>query len=44
MSLMLRTLRSTYNKAIENKYARKSDYPFNEYKIGKLMSAQRRGL
>ena len=45
MSLMLRTLRSTYNKAIENKYARKSDYPFNEYKIGKFdVSTEKRAI
>lgn len=36
MSLMFRTLRSAYNKAIESKYARKSDYPFDEYKINKF--------
>lgn len=44
MSLMLRTLRSTYNKAIENKYARKSDYPSMNTRLVNLMSAQRRGL
>ena len=36
ISLQFRTLRSVYNKAIENKCARKSDYPFNEYKINKF--------
>lgn len=36
MSLMFRTLRSAYNKAIESKCARKSDYPFDEYKINKF--------
>lgn len=36
MSLLFRTLRSTYNKAIEAKCARKSDYPFNEYRISKF--------
>lgn len=36
MSLMFRTLRSAYNKAIESKCARKSDYPFEEYKINKF--------
>ena len=35
ISLQFRTLRSVYNKAIESKCARKSDYPFNEYKIQK---------
>ena len=33
---MFRTLRSTYNKAIKAKCARKSDYPFDEYKINKF--------
>ena len=32
ISLMFRTLRSAYNKAIKAKCARASDYPFNEYK------------
>lgn len=36
ISLMFRTLRSTYNKAIKAKCARKSDYPFDEYKINKF--------
>ena len=36
MSLMFRTLRSAYNKAIKAKCARKSDYPFDEYKINKF--------
>lgn len=36
MSLLFRTLRSTYNKAIEAKCARKSDYPFHEYRISKF--------
>lgn len=36
MSLMFRTLRSAYNKAIECKCARKSDYPFNDYRISKF--------
>ncbi|WP_346998367.1 tyrosine-type recombinase/integrase, partial [Bacteroides cellulosilyticus] len=36
MSLLFRTLRSTYNKAIEDKCARKSDYPFNQYRISKF--------
>ena len=36
ISLQFRTLRSVYNKAIESKCARKSDYPFNEYKINKF--------
>lgn len=36
ISLMFRTLRSTYNKAIKAKCARKSDYPFDDYKINKF--------
>ena len=36
ISLLFRTLRSTYNKAIKAKCARKSDYPFYEYKINKF--------
>lgn len=36
ISLMFRTLRSAYNKAIKAKCARKSDYPFDEYKINKF--------
>ena len=36
MSLMFRTLRSAYNKSIKAKCARKSDYPFDEYKINKF--------
>ena len=36
MSLMFRTLRSAYNKAIKAKCAHKSDYPFDEYKINKF--------
>ena len=31
ISLMFRTLRSTYNKAIKDKCAQKSNYPFEEY-------------
>ncbi len=45
ISLMFRTLRSTYNKAINAKCARTSDYPFNEYKISKFDTAtQKRAI
>ena len=45
ISLMFRTLRSTYNKAINAKCARKSDYPFNEYKISKFdVTTQKRAI
>ena len=36
MSLLFRTLRSAYNKAVEAKCARKTDYPFDEFKISKF--------
>jgi len=36
MNLYFRTLRSTYNKAIDAKYAKKNDYPFDEFKISKF--------
>lgn len=36
ISLLFRTLRSVYNKAIQAKCARKSDYPFDNYKINKF--------
>ncbi|MCC3347090.1 hypothetical protein LK442_03045 [Phocaeicola coprocola DSM 17136] len=45
ISLMFRTLRSTYNKAIKAKCARKSDYPFDEYKINKFdTTTQKRAI
>ena len=45
ISLMFRTLRSVYNKAIKAKCARKSDYPFGEYKINKFdTSTQKRAI
>ena len=45
ISLMFRTLRSAYNKAIKAKCARKSDYPFNEYKINKFdTTTQKRAI
>lgn len=44
-SLMFRTLRSTYNKAIKAKCARKSEYPFDEFKINKFdVSTQKRTI
>jgi site-specific recombinase XerD len=36
MSLLFRTLRSAFNKAVEDKCARKADYPFDVYKISKF--------
>jgi site-specific recombinase XerD len=36
MSLYFRTLRSTYNKAIEAKYTKKTNYPFDDYKVSKF--------
>ena len=45
MSLMFRTLRSAYNKAIESKCARKSDYPFNDCRISKFdVSTEKRAI
>ena len=36
MNLFFRTLRSTYNKAIERKYTKRDTYPFNDYKVSKF--------
>lgn len=36
ISIVFRTLRSVFNKAIANKWARKADYPFEEFKINKF--------
>lgn len=36
ISLLFRTLRSVFNKAIQAKCARKSDYPFDSFKINKF--------
>lgn len=45
MSLLFRTLRSTYNKAIKAKCARKSDYPFDEFRISKFdVRTQKRAI
>lgn len=45
ISLLFRTLRSAYNKAIQDKCARKSDYPFDDYKINKFdTSTQKRAI
>lgn len=45
MSLMFRTLRSAYNKAIKSKCARKSDYPFTDYRISKFdVSTEKRAI
>ena len=45
ISLLFRTLRSAYNKAIKAKCARKSDYPFDDYKINKFdTSTQKRAI
>lgn len=45
MSLMFRTLRSTYNKAIKSKCARKSEYPFDEFRISKFdVRTQKRAI
>ena len=45
ISLMFRTLRSTYNKVIKERCAHLSDYPFQEYKISKFdTSTQKRAI
>ena len=45
ISLLFRTLRSAYNKAINAKCARASDYPFNEFKINKFnTTTQKRAI
>ena len=45
ISLLFRTLRSAYNKAIQDKCARKSDYPFDDYKINKFdTTTQKRAI
>lgn len=36
ISVLYRTLRSAYNKAIESKCAKKTNYPFNDFKISKF--------
>lgn len=36
MSLLFRTIRSAYNKAVERKCAWKANYPFDEFKISKF--------
>ena len=45
MSLLFRTLRSAYNKAVEAKCARKTDYPFDEYKVSRFdVSTKKRAI
>lgn len=45
ISLLFRTLRSVYNKAVEQKSASKADYPFNDYKVSKFdVSTQKRAV
>ncbi|GAB6010047.1 phage integrase SAM-like domain-containing protein [Dysgonomonas reticulitermitis] len=36
MNLYFRTLRSTYNKAVERKYAKRDTYPFDDFKVSKF--------
>ena len=45
ISLMFRTLRSTFNKAIKEKCVQKSDYPFEEYRVSKFdVTTQKRAI
>ena len=42
IGILFRTLRSVYNKAIQSRCARKSDYPFDDYKINKFDTSTRK--
>ena len=42
LSVLFRTLRSTFNKAIEAKIVNKKYYPFNEYKVSKFDTSTRK--
>lgn len=45
ISLLFRTLRSAYNKAIEAKSTNKSNYPFEDFKISKFdITTQKRAI
>ena len=45
ISLLFRTLRSAYNKAIEAKSTKKDNYPFNDFKINKFdITTQKRAI
>ena len=45
IATLFRILRRAYNRAIEAKYAPKSSYPFNEYKVSKFdLSTQKRAI
>ncbi len=45
MSVYFRTLRSIYNKAIQDGYAKKSDYPFEQFKVSQFnTSTQKRAI
>lgn len=45
ISLLFRTLRSAYNKAIEAKSAKKTNYPFDNFKISKFdISTSKRAI
>lgn len=45
ISLMFRTLRSAYNKAIKEKFAKQSNYPFNEFRVSKFdVTTQKRAI
>jgi integrase len=39
LSTYMRTLRSVYNKAIENKCAREKDYPFRDFRLSRYNTA-----
>jgi site-specific recombinase XerD len=45
ISLLFRTLRSAYNKAIEAKCTKKNNYPFDDFKVGKFdISTSKRAI
>lgn len=45
ISLLFRTLRSAYNKAIEAKYTKKNNYPFEDFKVSKFdISTSKRAI
>lgn len=45
ISLLFRTLRSAYNKAIEAKIVKRTAYPFDEYKLNKFdVSTEKRAI
>jgi len=45
ISVYFRTLRSIYNKAVDAKHVKKTDYPFDEFKVSKFdISTEKRAI